>query len=88
MPVIQLIRMKQAKTFVVFIEELCAARRGAKVIENATADWLAGLDNKMHTRLAKLGLVKLRRQGETSLKQLLDAFFEHLNVKPITSLGT
>ena len=30
--------MKQAKTFNVFIEELCAAVRGAKVIENATAD--------------------------------------------------
>ena len=33
--------MKQAKSFDHFVEDLCAAARGAKVIENATADWLA-----------------------------------------------
>ena len=38
--------MKQAKHFNVFLEELCAAARGAKVIENATADWLADLDTR------------------------------------------
>ena len=78
---------KQAKTCNVFVEDLCAAARGAKVIENATADWVAGLDDTMHVRLAKLGLVKPRQQGKVTLKQLLDAFFQHLNVKPITSLG-
>ena len=41
----------------------------------------------MHARLAKLGLVNARRQGKMTLRQLLDAFFQHLNVKPITSLG-
>src|SRR4051812_17182947 len=77
--------MKQARTFNVFIEELCAAARGAKVIENATADWLCGLDDTMHARLAKLGLVKPRQRVNATLDKLLTAFFETLAVKPGTA---
>lgn len=79
--------MKQARTFNVLLEDLAAAARAAKVVENGTADWLAGLDDTMYARLAKLGLVTPRRQGKITLKQLLDAFFQHLDVKPITALG-
>jgi hypothetical protein len=78
---------KQAKSCLLFIEDLCAAARGAKVMRNTTADWLADLDDTMHARLAAVGLVKPRKNSSTTLKQLLDSFFEHLNVKPITSLG-
>ena len=79
--------MKQARHFCMFIEDLSAAARGAKVIENATADWLADMDDTMHARLEKLRLVKPPHRNNTTLKQLLDTFFEHLNVKPITVLG-
>jgi hypothetical protein len=48
--------MKQTKTCNVFVEELCAVGRGAKVIENATAEWIAGLDGTIQSCLAKLGL--------------------------------
>ena len=75
--------MKQAKTFNVFVEDLCAAARGAKV-ENATAYWLAGLDDTMHSRLAKLGLVKPRERVNATLGKLLTDFFETLAVKPGT----
>ena len=77
--------MKQAKTFNVFVEDLCAAARGAKVVENATADWLADLDDRMHARLAKLGLVKPRKRTNATLGKLLSAFFETLAVKPGTA---
>src|SRR5436305_14526895 len=77
--------MKQAKTSNVFLEDLCAAARGAKVIENATADWLADLDDTMHKRLAKLGLVKPRERMNATLGKLLTAFFETLAVKPGTA---
>jgi integrase len=77
--------MKQAKTFNVFLENLCAAARGAKVIENATADWLAELDDTMHARLAKLGIVKPRERINATLDRLLTAFFETLAVKPGTA---
>ena len=54
--------------------------------ENATADWLAELDDTMHGRLAKLGLVKPPRQRiNATLGKLLGAFFETLAVKPGTA---
>ncbi len=77
---------KQAQTFCVRVEALVSASITGS-IDDETSRWLAGLDDKMHARLAAAALVKPRQQGKTTLKQLLDAFFEHLNVKPITSLG-
>jgi integrase len=77
--------MKQAKTFNVFLDDLCAAVRGAKVIENATADWLTDVGDTMHKRLAKLGLVKPRERMNATLAKLLTAFFETLAVKPGTA---
>src|SRR6266550_4100581 len=65
---------KQAKSCLLFVEDLCAAARGAKVIENTTADWLADLDDTMHGRLAAVGLVKPRKSNGSTLKQLLDSF--------------
>src|SRR5438067_13565117 len=77
--------MKQARRFNVFLDDLCAAARGAKVVENATADWLAELDDTMHARLARLGLVKSRERINATLGKLLTAFFETLAVKPGTA---
>ena len=77
--------MKQAQRFNMFLDDLSAAARGAKLIENTTADWLADLDDKMHSRLAKLGLVKPRERINASLDKLLAAFFDTLAVKPGTA---
>jgi hypothetical protein len=76
---------KQARSVNVFVEDLCAATRGAKVIENASADWLADLDDTMHRRLAKVGLVKPRERINATLGKLLSAFFDTLAVKPHTA---
>ena len=76
---------KQARSFNVYVEDLFAAARGAKVIENATADWLADLDETMHRRLAKVGLVKPRERMNATLGKLLSAFFDTLAVKPGTA---
>jgi integrase len=64
---------KQATSFNVYVEELCAAARGAKVIDNATADWLSDLDDVMHARIAAVGLVKPR---ESSTAVTLAAFID------------
>ncbi len=53
----------------------------------ATQSWLASLGDIMHGRIAKAGLVKPRRSNMGTLQELVDAYFESLNVKPITSLG-
>ena len=53
--------MKQARSFNVHVEDLIAAARGGKVIDNATTDWLADLDDTIHKRLAAVGLVKPRQ---------------------------
>src|SRR3954447_19404947 len=78
-------RMKEATTFGIFLQDLCAAARGAKVIENATADWLADLDDRMHRRLVRLGLVRAREHTSATLGKLLTAFFETLAVKAGTA---
>ena len=75
---------KQARNINGYVEDLSAAARGAKLIENATADWLADLDDTLHSRLAKLGLVKPRERINATLGKLLSAFFDTLAVKPGT----
>jgi hypothetical protein len=66
--------MKQARSFNVYVEDLIAAARGAKVIDNATADWLAELNDKMHKRLAAVALVKPRRFATMTLAAFIDAY--------------
>src|SRR6266496_1429236 len=78
--------MKQAESFKLKLEALIGGGITGSV-DDETSRWFAGLDDKMHARLAAVGLVKARRRCETTLKELLDAFFEHLNVKPSTVLG-
>src|SRR4051812_48809209 len=80
------ISRKQAEAFKVKVEHLVSGSITGSM-DDETSRWVAGLDDKMHARLAALGLVKARQQNKTTLQQLLDAFFGHLNVKPITALG-
>ena len=69
------------------MEKIIGATITGGALDDETSRWLAERDDVMYARLAAVGLVKPRKHGGTTLKQLLDAFFEHLNVKPITSLG-
>ena len=79
--------MKQAEEFKLKVQALVAASIIGAGIDDEVSRWLAGLDDKMHTRLENVGLVKDRTHGKATLEQLLDDFFKHLNVKPITALG-
>ena len=75
---------KQAKSCLLFVEDLCAAARGAKVIENTTADWLADLDDTMHARLAAVGLVKARAKVVHTVGELMDKYFGGMAAKAAT----
>src|SRR2546421_9879570 len=75
---------KQAKSCLLFIEDLCAAARGAKVIESTTADWLADLDERMYTRLVATGLVKTRVKAVHTVGELTEKYFVGMAAKPAT----
>src|SRR4051812_9800522 len=79
---------KQAEAFKVKVEALVSGQLNPGAApDDEVARWLAGLSDTMHGRLAAVELVKARKSDHTTLKQLLDGFFEHLSVKPITALG-
>ena len=79
---------RQAEAFKVRLEHLVLAASGVSGnLEDETARWLADLSDTMYARLAAVGLVKARQHGRMTVKDLLDVFFQHLNVKPITALG-
>src|SRR5262249_9529383 len=78
---------KNAERFCGRVEKIISANITGGGLDDETAHWLAEGDDGVYGPLAAVGLVKPRRHSGTTLKQLLDAFFEHLNVKPITSLG-
>jgi hypothetical protein len=75
---------KQAKTVLLFIEDLCAAARGAKVIDETTADWIADLDDKMYAKLAATGIAKARVSTMHTVGELLEKFFAGMTAKPAT----
>ncbi len=51
-------------------------------------DWLNDQPDKLHRRLVNAGLTNERRRTNAkTLGQLIDAYFEHLSIKPITRLG-
>ena len=77
---------KQAEAFKLKLEALIGQSITGSV-DDETSRWLASLPDAMHQRVAATGLIKARNAHVTALKMLLDAYFDHLNVKPITALG-
>src|SRR3954449_178973 len=75
---------KNAERFCGRVEKIIAANISGGALDDETSRWLAERDDVMYGRLAAVGLVKRRKASGNTLKQLLDSFFEHLNVKPIT----
>lgn len=74
---------RQADAVRVRIEQVLASR-STGVLDAEAAHWLENLDDVMHEKLARLGLVNRREVQKPSLGALLDAYFKTLNVKPGT----
>ena len=77
---------RQAETAKRFIEDLAACRRTGDAMRAATAEWVAGLPDKLHRRLERIGLVTPREQIEIPrlpewLRQYIDG---RTDVKPGT----
>src|SRR5258706_13246429 len=79
--------VRLVEAFNVKVEQLVSARILGHAPDDETSRWLADLDDTIYARLAAVDLVKPRQPTRYTLKQLLDFFFQHLNVKPITVLG-
>jgi len=75
---------EDAATVVFFIERLVAAHDNGRPIDSASADWLDCLPDQRHDRIARTGLVPGRRRFDDTLGDLLDAFFDAVDVKPGT----
>jgi integrase len=78
---------KQADTARTRVETILADLRLRRAHDADTCRWIAELDPKLLRRLQRVGLVDGTGSESVTLRQLLDRFFDHLNVKPITSLG-
>lgn len=67
------VTMKQAEAFKVKAEALIGAGITGNM-DDETSRWLAARDDKMHARLAAVGLVKSRVGGKAVLGAFIDAF--------------
>jgi hypothetical protein len=74
---------KQAGAFKLKIESLITASITGSM-DDETARWLAELPDKLHERIATVGLAKPRNRTAATLKASLTDYFASLNVKPAT----
>ncbi len=80
------VSMKQAEAFKVKVESLIGGTITGS-IDDETSRWLAGLDEKMHARLAVAGLVKSREQRNATLAAFIDAYAAgRTDIKPNTRI--
>ncbi len=78
---------KQAEAFKVKIEAVIGAGITGSM-DDETSRWLSGLDDRMHGRLAAVGLVKARNGGRAALAAFVDGFIEgRPDFKPNTILN-
>ena len=80
------VSQRQAEAFKARLEVL-VGRRITGAMDDDTARWVAGLEDDAHGKLAAVGLVPPRSTAAVTVGGLLDKFFEHLDVKPITSMN-
>jgi hypothetical protein len=74
--------LRQAQAIQVKVEAILAAGAAGIPIDGETARWVGGLPARLADKFAKAGLVAQRaRSVGTTLKDLLDAFFETVDVK-------
>lgn len=74
---------KNARFVHLQIERLLAARHAGS-IDPSTAEWVAGLEDRLHDRLARAGLVEPRERAKPTVGRLMTAYFDILDVKPST----
>ncbi|HMN41880.1 MAG TPA: tyrosine-type recombinase/integrase [Phycisphaerales bacterium] len=77
------VSVRQAEAVRVRIEQVLAAR-STGVMDCEATKWLESLDDDMHGKLSRLGLVPPRERNVATVGGLLAAYFENLNVKPGT----
>src|SRR6266436_5723940 len=78
--------MKQAGAFKLHVERLVVAPYSE--LPTDTAKWLADLDDKMHARLAGVGLAKPRRFSTMTLGPFIDAYIaDRTDAKPRTIIN-
>lgn len=75
---------KDAEMIRVKVEALVSAKIHGTSPDDEVSRWVSTRSDALHNKLAAVGLVKAREFSGTTLRQLCDAFFAHLNVKPIT----
>lgn len=79
------VTVRQAEEVRVRVEALLAAQMYRRPPDVELLGWLNGLDDRIHRRFAKQGLVPHReRDASTSLKALIARFLEASTVKPAT----
>ena len=76
--------VKQAESFRYRVESLIACRTANAAHDADLARWLASVPDDVHTKLERVGLVAMRESVATTLDELLDRFFETLDVKDST----
>lgn len=77
------VTQRQADAVRVRIEQLLASK-STGVLDTEASRWVEGLDDDLHKKLARLGLVPSRERCGATLKGLLDSVWSTLAVKPGT----
>jgi integrase len=77
------VSVRQAEAVRVRVEQILASR-STGVMDAEAVRWVESLDDDMHAKLSRLGLVQPRERTVATLGGLMDSFFETLNVKPGT----
>jgi len=73
---------EQAKRALQHVEELIAAKRHGSPWSGALAGWLGSIDDSLHDRIARVGLVEPRRRAKAAtLGGLLNAYFAAVSIK-------
>lgn len=67
---------RQAEAVCLRVERLVTAKLTGHSPDDETARWLAEIDDKLHSKLARAGLVDARKQGGESLKGFLTAYID------------
>ena len=73
-----------AKQYRQHVQNLANVRNKGVPLDVATGAWLNALSDEAHDTLAAVGLVESRARRDVTLGQLVDAFFQNLDVKAST----
>jgi len=78
------VSVKIAESFRTRVEALICAKDTGTTIDRETSRWVASLPDKMHERLARVGLVEPRAARDDALAELIDRFVAQADVKQAT----